>query len=786
MPPPLVVAEARDLIAMADRVNGTQQEPPVRADEALGLLNVCIAMTWRTVNERKRVLPSLRQAVDDFSATIELPLLAGEWERANEALAAAQRVVQAAEEGELVSKRRQQELRDEAQLTDARLERLFRRRKLQAELRAAETAFRLASERTRQAESSLAQAEGVYGQMRAALDSLAKANEATEVLRRDEVALQHLIPRVHQVQQRLLAVANEREGLPELSEICDRENQNAERLMAEHEEAAMRAFDADKLVKELTVEAEARARLVAELVGHLHKDDKQCPVCATEFREGELLERATKLVADNDPRLRAATEEASRWHAIRRAKFDALEAARTAAASLNRREADVKRRVAEADEEAAELERHPFAAGRPLDQLERWFGERLAAIRSKIEALGEERRRLDGDGTLARTANVAAQEITRWREELEVSRQHQAAVERDQRAMLLARDADGLKALDGRELDSAIDEQEKRRAQVKDALASAAGNVLEAENALARARDQLAGASRLRHERELALAAAQSKRGAAIESWRGAGQPEVPSQAGLDRFADQLARAEGIATELQQRHSALALHYKRWLESEDIQRLHAEIQRVLTRTGAASAEECETRLTERIRDLERGQRAWQKARTLTDTVEQRIRADHEKFVDQVISPLQSRVEAFDLAWSAFPDLQLDLRFRQYRAAQKLDFSINGHDAALILSEGQSGVKSLSYLLSASTAYPWSRWRALLLDDPLQYNDLVHKTAFLDVLRALVIEENYQVILSTHDMEEAQFIARKCRNAGIAFRLCRLLGPGENGVEFAVS
>ncbi|WP_448207184.1 hypothetical protein [Azospirillum sp. sgz302134] len=94
-------------------------------------------------------------------------------------------------------------------------------------------------------------------------------------------------------------------------------------------------------------------------------------------------------------------------------------------------------------------------------------------------------------------------------------------------------------------------------------------------------------------------------------------------------------------------------------------------------------------------------------------------------------------------------------------------------STLYLGEGQAGVKALSFLFAASTAHPWSRWRALLLDDPLQYNDLVHKAAFLDMLRPQVRAGSCQVVPSTHDLEEARLIERKCRNAGIAFNLCRL-------------
>jgi hypothetical protein len=47
---------------------------------------------------------------------------------------------------------------------------------------------------------------------------------------------------------------------------------------------------------------------------------------------------------------------------------------------------------------------------------------------------------------------------------------------------------------------------------------------------------------------------------------------------------------------------------------------------------------------------------------------------------------------------------------------------------LYFSEGQLSALSVSALLAASTTFSWSRWRALLLDDPLQHNDVIHASA----------------------------------------------------------
>jgi hypothetical protein len=77
--------------------------------------------------------------------------------------------------------------------------------------------------------------------------------------------------------------------------------------------------------------------------------------------------------------------------------------------------------------------------------------------------------------------------------------------------------------------------------------------------------------------------------------------------------------------------------------------------------------------------------------------------------------------------------------------------------------------------SNGTRYPWSRWRALLLDDPLQHNDVIHTAAFADVMRNLVSLEGYQVIMSSHDTVETDFIERKFTAAALPCVVVQLLG-----------
>jgi ABC-type phosphate/phosphonate transport system ATPase subunit len=64
------------------------------------------------------------------------------------------------------------------------------------------------------------------------------------------------------------------------------------------------------------------------------------------------------------------------------------------------------------------------------------------------------------------------------------------------------------------------------------------------------------------------------------------------------------------------------------------------------------------------------------------------------------------------------------------------------------------------------SFPWSRWRALLLDDPLQYSDIVHTSNLIEVLRLLALQHGFQIFLSTHERDLADYVVRKFKNAGL--------------------
>ena len=187
----------------------------------------------------------------------------------------------------------------------------------------------------------------------------------------------------------------------------------------------------------------------------------------------------------------------------------------------------------------------------------------------------------------------------------------------------------------------------------------------------------------------------------------------------------------------------------------------------------------------------------QKARSRMEDVGSAMQSSAEKFTDDVLKPLNETIQRFSRTLMNWSDSSIVYQAEHHARGSGLRPSIlktalDGSTSQLELnpnhffSEGQLSALSVSALLAASTTFSWSRWRGLLLDDPLQHNDIIHASAFMDLLRQMVRELNYQVILSSHDSSEAEFLARKCRSSGIPFMIHELLPRGNEGLVTAVA
>lgn len=108
--------------------------------------------------------------------------------------------------------------------------------------------------------------------------------------------------------------------------------------------------------------------------------------------------------------------------------------------------------------------------------------------------------------------------------------------------------------------------------------------------------------------------------------------------------------------------------------------------------------------------------------------------------------------------------------------------LNGHNIPVnrIASEAQLTDLQLTFMLAMAKQHHWTPWRALLLDDPTQHHDLVHASSVFDLLRDYIFDFDFQLMLSTHDSQQANFFRRKLENDGIENKVYKLK-VGNDGV-----
>jgi exonuclease SbcC len=153
------------------------------------------------------------------------------------------------------------------------------------------------------------------------------------------------------------------------------------------------------------------------------------------------------------------------------------------------------------------------------------------------------------------------------------------------------------------------------------------------------------------------------------------------------------------------------------------------------------------------------------------------------FNTEYIKPLGKLMKQINVAILRDRTIGIDLKVKNKRVEQRA--LVKDLDPILVHSEGQLAALAVSLLCAASLTFPWSRWNALVLDDPLQSNDTIHAAAFADLISNLVNERGYQVMISTHLQSQAEFLDRKFRANGVNCSTVSLLGIGDDGVEYEV-
>ncbi len=277
-----------------------------------------------------------------------------------------------------------------------------------------------------------------------------------------------------------------------------------------------------------------------------------------------------------------------------------------------------------------------------------------------------------------------------------------------------------------------------------------------------------------------------------IRLWVQAGQSREPSGSFLvenrARLVEHSTRIGSIEGALQ----LLVTGYRKWLGDERLRKLEDEIASKLNAECVESERQVGDLLAKRAMEARDDINIAQNARGRVEIVGSGMQQRAGTYADEVLVPLNNTIKRFARTLMTWSDESISYHAEHSATRSELRPGIvkraaDGSTTQMQMnpnhyfSEGQLSALSVAALLAASTTFGWSRWKGLLLDDPLQHNDVIHASAFMDLLRQLVNGLGYQIILSTHDSSEAEFLSRKCRSSGIPYQVHELAPRGEDGL-----
>lgn len=552
-----------------------------------------------------------------------------------------------------------------------------------------------------------------------------------------------------------------------------------------------------KLLVAAQAEAERHASqisaAVAAVASHVHDDDTVCPVCRTPFQPGQLKLLAEEAARSKDARLAdmAAEIEKQRSEAasagVRIAELNAVinaplqlekiweasgKTAATARAALirdlgsehnadlgalsNNRMQEARKELAQAELGEESLASHAAAAGK-----------QIAAIDAELDDL-------TGRETAARTQLN------------ELRAADQSSAERT-----IAR---GMAGVSLESLGTRIAEQRTSLEAARTQLAQLADKANTAKTQLDGCRVTLAAAERASAEIESERSNSEAAARQIAQRWNRGGLDGLPNQATLDAsLAEVRERATAVRLFSDRQHELAR-------ENQDLLR-QQEIDEVIEAMRAAGGDEALSDPLAYLSGLRAKESAarvslklTKEARKAVSGFTELLKERAEGFSTRVLAPLNNVINDFNDAMLSTPgesiqfkaehrvdttSFGMSLRYRQQ--IEEVIERQKGLPPQIVLSEGQLAANGFSILCAASIAYPWSRWRSLLLDDPLQHNDIIHTAAFVDLMRNMVERQGYQLIMSSHDRAESSYIARKFDAAGIACSQIELTAPSSTGV-----
>jgi len=579
-------------------------------------------------------------------------------------------------------------------------------------------------------------------------------------------------------------------------------NANIEMAVADAARAAQAAKEAEadqlRLVNELEQTVSAISDAISTIAANLSEQSCDCPVCATHFKQpGVLHTRASAAAERLAPSL--LTQQQALGEAVRRREDTAVRHA--ALVGVQAQISSLRDQLAEeGNQQKVRLE---LISSRISVVASANLASNRNAVEEAIRALLTRRsRRIRWRDFLARQEGVAfSARLPQERRRLDDARRARDAAQRavvdlstsldgaDKQAELLTRTLFGAAKPDDGALAKAIDDAEGALSEAQVHHDEAMGQALEAEAQLAALKTSKAAADARKSQLEASRTTVLEAVEGVHQQWTALGFDGAnPDEAGLTGAAATATQASDRIREAEDQLRRLRTGREAWARQQSYRGVHEELRTLMDSPQHSDREQLRTAARQRAEEKQRLADRTRAARDIARSATVDIYASLEQFNADYIRPLDVLTKTINRAILCDPRVGIDLHVRARKIEQSatkaagIPESVGEIDPALVHSEGQMAALAVSMLCAASLTFPWSRWRALVLDDPLQHNDTIHAAAFADMVGNLVHEQGYQVFLTTHDLSQAQFLQRKFDARHVPCAALQLLGEGRNGVD----
>lgn len=267
------------------------------------------------------------------------------------------------------------------------------------------------------------------------------------------------------------------------------------------------------------------------------------------------------------------------------------------------------------------------------------------------------------------------------------------------------------------------------------------------------------------------------------------------------RMSQLVVRATDLRRSVEQGHEALAASglpndAERPAVEGTLQRYMSELeqaQRALSvlstltqnsqlQVATAGLAEAQTRLARAQERAGKARRAEGIAAALHDAARRAASETLDLRLDRVL-PLMAELYSRLRPHPVWQDIEYSIRgdLRRFLSLQVGD----GLNPQFLFSSGQRRATGLAFLLSINLSLAWSRWRSILLDDPVQHVDDFRTVNLAEVLAQLVASGR-QVLVAVEDPALAELLTRRMPVSAPGRALRLTLGLGPNGCSAIVA